>query len=192
MTGRWRDLRHWGRLAALFGVLLASWFALSQRLDPLFVAMGVGSALFATLLTYPLVFPVVFPDDPGGRGALAPRTWRVLIYLGWLLGKMVVASVQIAYFVLHPRMPLDPALLRFRTTLRTPMARAFVANTITLIPGTLTVDLEADEYTVHVFFPGAADDILSGELQNKVAGMFGEEIETTVDARWDPPPEQRR
>lgn len=174
----------------LFSLLLGTWLLLSQRFEVLFIAMGVVSAGISTALTYPLVLPIVFPDRRPERGGLV-RLGHVVRYLGWVLRRMTLASVQIAYFVLHPRMPLDPAVLRFTTTLRTPMARAVIANTITLIPGTMTVDLDGDEYAVHTFFPAAADDIVSGELQERVAAMFGEATQGPVEPRWDPPREDR-
>jgi multicomponent Na+:H+ antiporter subunit E len=109
------------------------------------------------------------------------------VYLGWLVSRMVVASVQVAYFVLHPRMPLEPAVLRFRTRMRSPLGRVILANTITLVPGTLTMHVDDDEYVVHALVPSAAADLLTARSQNMIGRMFLEEPDAAVWAVWETP-----
>jgi multicomponent Na+:H+ antiporter subunit E len=172
--------------SALFGGLLVFWLVLSGQWDPLFIGMGVVAAAVVTYLTHGLV-------AAGMRGGGVPLRMvplcllRYVRYLLWLLGRMVVASVQIAWFVLHPRLPADPTVVRIPTTLKSRPARAIVANSITLIPGTLTIDLRDDEYVVHAFVPRSADDLISGVLQSRVGAIFLEEPQGPVVPTWDPP-----
>ncbi len=166
--------------------LFAFWVGLSSQHTPFFVGMGAVAAVSVAALTHDLVMDAV----AGGRlpwRLLPLRSWRFASYLVWLLSRMIVASVQVAYYVLHPRMPLDPGIVRFPTRLRSRLARTMVANTITLIPGTLTVDLVGDEYIVHTFVPSSADDLISGELQRKVGAIFLEEPPAPAHVLWDPP-----
>jgi multicomponent Na+:H+ antiporter subunit E len=115
------------------------------------------------------------------------RAWRFVAYVGWLVARMVVASVQVAYFVIHPRMPLEPAVLRFRTRMRSPLGRVMLANTITLVPGTLTMHVDGDEYVVHALVPSAAADLLTARSQNIIGRIFLEEPDAAVWAVWETP-----
>jgi multicomponent Na+:H+ antiporter subunit E len=166
----------------LFASLLLFWFALSARLDPLFVAMGGASAAVVTWLTRDLVAVALGDWRPPGRRLY--RAWRAVLYIGWLIGRIVVASVQVAYLVLHPRVPLQPCLLRFRSTFRHPLARTILANSITLVPGTMTVRLRDGEYVVHALAPAAAGDLVSGRMQAMIGAVFLERPEPAPDVTW--------
>lgn len=174
------------RLALLqFVALVAFWVALSWRLDPVYLAMGVASAAVITIASQRLTATYVHGDRPSPRASHLPvLAWRFVAYGVWLLGRMVVAGVQIARMTLSPSMPIDPVELRFRTGLQSPLARAVFANSITLVPGTLTVDLEGDEVLVHALYPAAADDLVDGTLQNRVAALFDESIGAPGETTW--------
>ncbi len=172
------------RAIVLFLVLLAFWLLLSARLNPVFLAMGVGSAALIAWLTHPLVDKVLGPEL--GPRVLLRRAWHYVVYLVWLVGRIVPAGVQVAYHVLHPRLPIDPGVLRFRTTLHSPVARTMLANSITLVPGTMTIEVDGDEFAVHAFIPSAADDLASAKLQNRIADIFLEEHEEAPNVVWEP------
>ena len=166
---------------ALFGF----WQVLSWRLDPLFIVMGVVFAAAITLATQRLTATIVHDQRPSPPLRRLPvLMWRFVAYSGWILGRMVVAGVQIARITLSPRLPLDPVEFRFRTELASPMARTVFTNSITLVPGTLTVELEGQWVTVHALFPAAADDLVSGALQNRVARLFDEGPQPPATPTW--------
>jgi len=112
------------------------------------------------------------------------QIWRFIAYLPWLLIKIMVANLQVAYIVLHPRMPIAPALLQFQTRLQKNLARVIVANSITLTPGTITVGLNNGRYIVHVLVPSLASGILESKIQNKVGEIFMEEKEEPPSPVW--------
>ncbi len=62
---------------------------------------------------------------------------------------MIKANLKVAYIVLHPKLPISPGMVQFKTRLKTDLAKVIFANAITLTPGTLTVDIEDDLFTVH-------------------------------------------
>lgn len=167
-----------------FLALFAFWLLLSGDLRPLFLAMGAASALLVVWLTHDLVTETFGGQVPHG-GRWPHRIWRFVVYLGWMLARIFVASLQVAYFALHPRPPLDPALLRFRTGLQSRFARVMLANSITLIPGTLTLSLTDDELLVHVLIPRAADDLLDATMQNLVGSIFREEPQPAPTVTWE-------
>jgi multicomponent Na+:H+ antiporter subunit E len=173
------------RVLVQFLILLGFWLLLSARLDPVFLGMGIGSAALVTALTHRLVTRAVGPGV-GGPKVLARRALWFAVYLAWLLSRIPPAGAQIAYHVLHPRIPIDPGVLRFRSGLSSPVARTILANSITLVPGTMTLEVDGDEFIVHAFIPSAADDLASGAMQNRIAAAFLEPAEPAPHVVWEP------
>ncbi len=86
-----------------------------------------------TLPIFPLSFPV----------SMLRFFWFVF-YIFRFLHLMLIANFDVAYRVLHPSLPIEPGIVRVKTSLKNPMARLFLANSITLTPGTLVVDMDDD------------------------------------------------
>ena len=107
------------------------------------VFVGVVVALLvATLLSH------IYPDDP--HKALDPRrVFWFLVYIPYFLLYCVRANLDVAYRVLHPDMPIRPGIVKVRTDLTSEMAKTFLANSITLTPGTLTVDIDGPDLYIH-------------------------------------------
>lgn len=163
-------------------VLFGFWLALSQRADPLFIVTGAVTALVVTLVTHQIAGACLRHDVghlPLGQIPLAAL--RAVTFAIWMAGRILVASVQLAVIALSRNMPLDPCTVRFTTELRRPIARATLANSISLVPGTLTVDIEGNELTVHALNPAQVEDIVTGRLQNKVARLFLEDEQPALD-----------
>lgn len=74
---------------------------------------------------------------------------KFLRYVCVLVIEIVKANFAVIHMILSEREELEPALVRFRSNMKTPAGRAFLANAITLTPGTITVHLENSDYVVH-------------------------------------------
>ncbi len=77
------------------------------------------------------------------------RLFWFLVYIPVFIWEMTKANFDVAYRVLHPKRPMDPGIVRVKTQLKTPMGKTFLANSITLTPGTLTVDVDNDVLYIH-------------------------------------------
>ena len=73
----------------------------------------------------------------------------LLWYLPIFLWECIKANIDVAYRVLHPKMPIKPGIVKVKTQLKTDMAKTFLANSITMTPGTLSVDIKADSLYIH-------------------------------------------
>ncbi len=174
------------RASVLFAVLLAFWLILSGQYNPLFIGMGVVSAAACAWFGALLVEPTV---GDAGRHPRVHLFWLV-IYVGWLLSRMVVGAMQVAWIVLNPKHPPRPGILRFRTELASPAARTMLANSITLVPGTITLEIDDGVLTVHSFTPKAVDDLASARMQNRIAAVFRDVDQPKPQLDWefgDPP-----
>ncbi|MFQ5828458.1 MAG: Na+/H+ antiporter subunit E [Candidatus Methylomirabilia bacterium] len=161
----------------MFSGLFAFWLVLSGHYDVQHVGFGVLCAALVALLTRDLE-RIGTRVDP--RGELSPTftfslPWpRFLAYLPWLLGQIIIANLQIAYVILHPRLPIAPEVVRFPTALRGDLAQTALGNSITLTPGTLTLDVGGDEFVVHALTHEAARQVLSRTMERRVARAFGQ------------------
>ncbi|MCD9623051.1 Na+/H+ antiporter subunit E [Rhabdothermincola salaria] len=167
---------------ALFLGLTAFWVVLSGRTDPLFLAMGLATTTIVTAVTARLVSSALAADKapiPLSRVPLLVGRWVGFVL--WMAGRILVSSVQIGVLAVRPRLSLAPCEVRFRTQLQSPLARTLLTNAISLVPGTITVDIDGDEIWVHALSPAQVGDLTSGRLQNKVAGLFLEGPQPPLD-----------
>ncbi len=173
-----------GRTVALVVILAVFWIVLSGLFGlTYFIFMAVSIAIVLA----------INPErpfgqhDPEARRSFGDRlrsSVDFFRYLVWLAWEVLKANVDVAIMILHPRMPIRPQFMVFRTTLKNDVARVLVANSMTLTPGTITVDLDGDRYLVHAIHPGSAGAVTGGGLQNKVAPIFGEGEDPPPDVRW--------
>lgn len=92
------------------------------------------------------------------RILLSPlRLFWALVYVAVLFSHIVRANLDVAYRVVHPKLPIRPGIARARTSLRTVAGRVLLANSITLTPGTLAVDLVGDLLYVHRIYVPEVD-----------------------------------
>lgn len=90
---------------------------------------------------------------------LARRLFQILHYAFVLVKEIVKANFAVIQMIMSSRYEIEPAIVRFKTDLRTLPARVVLANSITLTPGTITVLLENDEYVVHCLDKSLAEGI---------------------------------
>jgi multicomponent Na+:H+ antiporter subunit E len=146
-----------------FLACLAFWLALSGHRDPLHLALGAASAALVAALNR---------RDPALPGLLR-RVPRLAAYSVWLLGQIVRSNLHVARIVLDPRLPVDPVVVRVPAPAGEDLAVALYANSITVTPGTVTLDVEDGELVVHALTPVSAAGVTSGEMGRRVARVFG-------------------
>lgn len=147
----------------VFFVCFAFWLALSGSFAPLHLALGTVSSAAVAWMNRDLEMVSL-------ATRIAPR---FLVYLPWLLKEIVIANIQVARLVLAPRLPVDPVVVRFHTTLSGDLARTTFANSITLTPGTVTLDVEGPEFVVHAVTRTMAD-LAGGQMERRIAAVFEE------------------
>lgn len=154
--------------------LFVFWVVLSGKLDAVHLGYGVASAAFVTWLSADRLFT---RRDDGRDFYLTFLPWgRLLAYVPWLGWEIVKANVQVLKLVFSPLSRLEPSVIRFRVDLKSELSKVVLANSITLTPGTVTLDVTGDgEYVVHAIDGPSADGLLEGAMQRKVAWTFKEE-----------------
>ena len=95
----------------------------------------------------------------------------LLRYAPWLFGAVIRANFDVARRILHPRLPITPTVIRVPAEQRTAPGRVSYANSITLTPGTISLEVSDDEIEVHALSVDAAEDLQSGEMGRRVVAL---------------------
>ena len=169
-----RGLADWITAVA---VLMALWFIMSQRTEPKFLIIGAASSVvIASVCIRILTIKGMKSDDRYYVASVNP--FRFFLYFFWLLWQIVKSAVYVSKVSIFDIKDVDPHMVRFKADYDSPAARSVLANSITLTPGTITVDLTDDGiYTVHALTNELKDGLLDGSMQSKVAWLYGESIE---------------
>ncbi|MGH7392365.1 MAG: Na+/H+ antiporter subunit E [Candidatus Rokuibacteriota bacterium] len=146
----------------VFVACFVFWLVLSGHFGLLEIALGAASAAAVTAAN----------RDLEARSPFLRMAPRLATYSVWLLREIVVANLQVARVVLHPRMPIEPAVCRFEAALPGDLAVATLANSITLTPGTITLDIEGREFVVHALLGPASVLACEGEMARRVGRVF--------------------
>ena len=162
-------------MAVAAGLLFGFWVALSGKLDAFHLSLGLMTAVAVTLATRRLygAHPQPMPADEFGR---APLRWRHFLTYGvWLLWQIFRSAIQVAKLILHPRLPIAPRMVRIADDLPHPVARLTLAHSITLTPGTVTVDCDNEGMVVHAIDPESTANLGSdgGPMADRVRAVFG-------------------
>jgi len=95
-----------------------------------------------------LLFGNLFVEEAGR--VLQPARWFwFLVYIPVFVWEMAKANFDVAYRVIHPKMPINPGIVKIKTGIKSEMGKTFLANSITLTPGTFTVDIKDDTLYIH-------------------------------------------
>ena len=147
-------------------VMFAVWLFLSGHYVPLLITFGVVSSVFVVIVSMRM-------DVADHEGLPVHLSWRGIIYWPWLVWQIILANIDVARRILSPGLPISPCVVTLHTSQKTELGKVIYANSITLTPGTVTMELEQDQVVVHALNQAAADDLAEGAMDRKVTKMEG-------------------
>jgi multicomponent Na+:H+ antiporter subunit E len=142
------------------------WLVLSGHYTPLLMVIGAVSSVLVVMLAsrMALVDREGHPIDLVGRAI-----W----YWPWLLWQIVKSGVDVSKIILSPSLPISPTLINVRASQKSAVGLVTYANSITLTPGTVSVEVEGDEITVHAITYAGAQDVAKGGMDRTVTRFEG-------------------
>ena len=149
-------------------ILFLLWIILSGIFDTFHLVLGALMSLLVAHFSWDLLF----------QNARMPFHHRIkeiarfMKYVFWLLYQIVLANLHVARLVLDPKMPIDPRIIRVPTTLKKDISLVAYANSITLTPGTITIGVEHDHLLVHAIDGKVEDELATGAMERRIAGIF--------------------
>jgi multicomponent Na+:H+ antiporter subunit E len=160
------------RYVTLFILSLIFWLLLTFEFTVPNIIVGAVSSIISALF-----FGRVFITNV--HKLLEPkRYFWFIIYLFIFIWECLKANVDVAYRVLHPAMPIRPGIVKVKTTLKSDMAKMFLANSITMTPGTISVDIIGDYLYIHWIYIRSEDPEVYTPI---ITGAFEKYIKRIIE-----------
>ncbi len=132
-------------------ILFAVWVMLTD-FSPQEMILGGATALLIVFLFHSRLAVL-------GDVKLNPRSLVYMVmYLFVFIWELLKSNIDVARRVISPKLPINPGIVKVKTRLKSPLGRAFLANSITLTPGTLTVEMKDEYFYIH-WIDVTSDDI---------------------------------
>ena len=149
------------RYFSLAGFLFAFWLALSGHYTPMLVAAGIASTVVC-------VFAAIRMRAVDAEGHPIELFRGALTYFPWLAVEIAKSAWTVTMVILHPRLPISPTMTVVRASQKSRAGVATYANSITLTPGTVTVEVAGNDLTVHALVRAGADELEDGGMNRRV------------------------
>lgn len=142
------------------------WLVLSGYFTAFLMSAGLACAFAIALFARRM-------DVVDREGHPVHLTWRALIYWPWLVKEIVKSAWSVSLIILDPKLPISPTLVRFKPTQRTPEGLVTHANSITLTPGTISIEVTANEFLVHGITRESAAGTIDSDMGRRVTWLEG-------------------
>jgi multicomponent Na+:H+ antiporter subunit E len=127
----------------LFIILMAAWMALTLSVNKQELFSGIIVSFILSLTLYNSFQKIGFPR------VTIKKVVFLCIYIIILFKEIIIANFDVAYRVIHPKLPIKPGIVIIKTELKQDLAKMILANSITLTPGTFTLDIDEDRLLIH-------------------------------------------
>ena len=156
----------WARAGSIAITLFVFWLLLSGYFTAFLVAAGAGCAIAVAWLAARM-------DIADREGHPLRFTPAVIVYWPWLAKEIALSAWTVTKIILDPRLPISPTLARFKPSQSSTVGLVTHANSITLTPGTVTIDAERGEFLVHALTREGAASLAGSEMDRRVAALEG-------------------
>jgi multicomponent Na+:H+ antiporter subunit E len=154
------------RLLSALAALYVFWLLLSGYFTGFLMLAGLGCALSVVWFARRM-------DVIDAEGHPVQLGWRIVAYWGWLSKEIVKSAWEVSRIIVDPRLPISPTLVSFKPSQKTTVGLVVHANSITLTPGTITVEARPGEFLVHALTRAGADGATSGDMDRRVTACEG-------------------
>jgi len=152
--------------AILFVLFYAFWLLMSGHYTPFLLGMGAASSAAVVWLARRM-------DVADREGHPVHLGWSALLYWPWLVKEILKSALEVSRVVLDPRLPVSPTVVRFRPRQKTVVGLVTHANSITLTPGTLSVEVSPEQFVVHGLTRTGAEAAVDSDMDRRVARFEG-------------------
>lgn len=147
-------------------MLYGLWLVLSGHFELILLTLGGLSVIAVVVIAHRM-------DVVDREGHPMHLSWRGMTYWPWLGREIVKANIDVARIIMTPSLPISPVMIRVDATQKSELGHVIFANSITLTPGTVAVDLDAKSIGVHALSAAAAQELAAGEMDRRVTAMEG-------------------
>ncbi len=152
------------RAVSLGLLLFVTWALLSGHFNPLLIGFGVASTVLVVVIALRM-------DVVDHEGLPIQLTTRFVGYWLWLSVEIVKANIDVAKRIWSPKLPISPTLFRLRASQSGELGQVIYGNSITLTPGTVTVQIEDGDLLVHAIAEEVGEDLAAGEMDRRITRL---------------------
>lgn len=150
-------------------IIFGTWLLMSGIFIPFILILGILSCVVVVAIAMRM-------DVVDHEAVPVHLTFSAICYWPWLIWEIVKANIDVTKRILIPSVGISPAMARIKSTQKTDLARVIFANSITLTPGTITIDVEEDGYIlVHSIAREGINGLEAGDMDRRVTSMAGED-----------------
>jgi len=154
------------RTLTLLLSLVAAWLLWSGLYKPLLLGLGAVSCLLVLYLAHRMAL------TQAGVFTLSLLP-RIFGFWGWLLKEIIKSNVEVARIVLDPHLTMQPQVVEIESETQLETGHAILGNSITLTPGTVTLDVFNGKLKVHCLTDAGASALKAGEMNRRVRAVMG-------------------
>jgi len=154
-------LRH---IIILFIPLAAFWLANSGHYTPFLLLLGLLSIVFVLYVAHRM-------DVVDHESQPVHLTLKIPVYYAWLAKEIVLANIAVVKHIWLGNKSISPGFSTITASQKTEIGKVIYANSITLTPGTVTVNLDGDQFLVHALTQESIKDLESGEMDRRVTRL---------------------
>lgn len=148
--------------------LAVIWFLLSGHTESLILALGAASVAGVTWLALRM-------DLADKEGHPVHLTLRAPFFWVWLLWEIVKANLRVISIILDPKLPISPRIFSVPVSQKSDIGRVLYANSITLTPGTISLEVTKNEISVHALTRAGEEGLRDGKMDRLVSAVEGEQ-----------------
>ncbi|MGY9013770.1 MAG: Na+/H+ antiporter subunit E [Rhodospirillales bacterium] len=155
-----------GQVISMAIVMIIFWLTLSGNYTAFLITAGVISSVIIALLAYRM-------NIADREGHPIHLGLSALTYWPWLIWQIIFSALNVTRIIVSPSLPISPTLTRVKMSQKSDVGRVTFANSITLTPGTISVDIEGDEILVHAITSDNATDLEAGGMDKRCTQFEG-------------------
>lgn len=154
------------RIFSTFVILFIFWIVLSGIYTPFLLSIGLVCCFLIVLLAKKM-------DIIDQEGHPIDFIFHALRYWPWLLGQIIQSALSVAKIIIDPRLPISPTMIKVEASQKTEVGIVTFANSITLTPGTIAVEIDRNKISVHAITRENAFDLEQGVMNEKCTRFEG-------------------
>jgi multicomponent Na+:H+ antiporter subunit E len=147
-------------------LLFAFWILLSGFFTPFLLGVGAAASIAVVWLAHRM-------EVVDREGHPYHLSWSALSYWPWLVKEILKSALDVSRRIAAPGLPVSPTVVRFRPRQKTVVGLVTHANSITLTPGTLSVEVAPEEFTVHALSREGAEATVDSDMDRRVERFEG-------------------
>ncbi|MFN3164977.1 MAG: Na+/H+ antiporter subunit E [Pseudohongiellaceae bacterium] len=147
-------------------ILLAIfWVINSGHFDALLLSLGALSIILVIALNH-LMNKVSGSEQPP-----VILSWKLPFYVLWLVKEIVKSNIEVIRCIWQRNPAIEPSVIQVKASQESDLFKVLYANSITMTPGTVTMEVEGDMFTIHALTRASREGIESGEMDTKVRNL---------------------